>query len=85
MNTEVFVTKTTLINLLGPSALAFAAYISSDDPNGKALKVLFENIDNLDLNCDLVQQQMIPLLRYNNVITEEDQTRIQSYIADSLK
>jgi hypothetical protein len=79
------VTKTTLINLLGPSALGFAAYIRSDDPNGKALKVLFENIDNLDLNCDLVQQQMIPLLRYNNVITEEDQTRIQAYIADSLK
>lgn len=84
MNNEVFVNKTTLINLIGPSAFKFALFISGDTAEGKAMKVLFENIDSLDLNCDLVQNQIIPIMVNTGVFTQDDVNRIQAYVQNSL-
>ena len=84
MNNEVFVTKTTLINLMGGSALKFAMFISGDTVEGKAFKVLFENIDQIDLNCDLVKNQLLPMLGSVGVFYDEDMVRIHNYIQTAL-
>ena len=84
MNNEVFVTKTTLINLMGGSALKFAMFISGDTVEGKAFKVLFENIDQLDLNCELVKHQLLPMLGSAGVFYQEDIDRINNYIQAAL-
>ena len=84
MEQEVFVTKTTLINLLGASALSFAMFISGDTLEGKAIRVLFENVDRLDLNCEFVKQYMIPVLVANNAIAAGDVARINDYVTAAL-
>lgn len=81
---EVFVTKTTLINLLGDAAIPFAMFMAGDTIQGKAVKILFENIDQLDLNCAMVQNQMIPLLKQVGVIGVAEEAAIVHYIQESL-
>ena len=81
---EVFVNKTTLINILGPSAMKFAVFISGDSVEGKAMKVLFENIDLLDLNCELVQEQILPTMVAVGVFDQSDIDRINSYVSNCL-
>lgn len=84
MSSEVFVTKTTFINILGPSAINVAAFLTGDSVEGKSLKFLFENVESLDLNCDLVKFYIVPALQSSGSITQVDVDRINQYIATAL-
>jgi hypothetical protein len=81
---EVFVSKTTLINLMGNSAIPFAMFMAGDTIEGKAIKILFENIDQMDLNCSLIKDNMIPLLQSVGVLNADDIIRINDYITKAL-
>lgn len=83
MNT-VFVSKVTLINLLGSAAIPFAMFMASGTQEGTAIRILFENIDQLDLNCDLVKVQMVPMLQQAGVLQQTDVDRINAYINTTL-
>lgn len=84
MANEVFVSKMTLINLLETSAFPLAMFMASGTQQGTAMRILFENIDQLDLNCAFVQQQVIPMLMQASVISQTDVDRINSYITQVL-
>ena len=84
MDSEVFVSKTTFINLLGASAVSTAVFLTSDDPQAKAIKFLFENVDMLDINCFMVKGYILPMLTANGALSADDMTRIDDYIAKAL-
>jgi hypothetical protein len=84
MSHEVFVDKTSLFNVLGPSALKFAMFMASGTQEGTALRIMLDNVDRIDLNCDLMQQELIPLLQAVGVLDAEGSVIIQNYINQTL-
>jgi hypothetical protein len=77
---EVFVDKTVLFNILGPATLKFAMFMAGGTQEGTAFRILIDNIEYIDLNCDMVQQQIIPMLLNAGVFDQSDVDRIQNYI-----
>lgn len=84
MSQEVFVNKTGLFNLLGPATFKFAMFMASGTQEGTAMRILMDNVENIDMNCDLVQQQMIPMLQLAGVLDNDDIARINLYINNAL-
>lgn len=84
MNQEVFINKTGLFNLLGPATMRFAMFMASGTQEGTAIRILMDNVDEIDLNCDLVKLQLIPMLSQAGVLDSTDVDRIQSYINSAI-
>lgn len=84
MNQSVFVTKPTLFNILGNSAFPFAMYLANGTQEATAFRILLENVDQLDLNCDLVKNTLIPMLIQASAITQTDANNITAYVNNSL-
>lgn len=84
MNTEVFVDKTSLFNILGPYSLQFAMFMASGSQEGLAMRIMLDNVDRIDLNCDLMQQHIIPLLVNVGVLDANGVALITNYINTTL-
>ncbi len=80
----VMVTKAQLITLLGDSALTFAAFLAQDTIQSKAMRILFENVDSLDLNGYVVQQQLIPLLVAANAVSPAAVASVNNFVNSAL-
>lgn len=84
MANEVFVDKTTLFNILGADALSVAMFMASGSQEGTALRIMLDNVDRIDLNCDLMQQQLIPLLASVGAMTQTTVNNINSFVSTTL-
>jgi hypothetical protein len=84
MSQEVFVNKTGLFNLLGPATMRFAMFMAGGTQEGTAMRILMDNVESIDMNCDLVQLQLIPMLSQVGVLDNDDLVRIQAYINNAL-
>lgn len=84
MAQEVFVDKTSLFNIMGPYAFPFAMFMASGTQEGTACRIMLDNVDRIDLNCDMMQQQMIPLLVSVGVLDQAAVDAITAYISNTL-
>jgi hypothetical protein len=76
--------KQTLWDLLGSDAPAFAMYCHNKaTDNAKSICYMFENIDGLDLNADIVQQMVLPTLLADGVITQATIDRINAFLGNA--
>lgn len=84
MSQPVFVTKNTLFNILGNASLSLAMFMANGTQEGTAFRILLENVDEIDLNCNFIQNIVIPRLLQASVLTQADASVIQSYINNTL-
>lgn len=84
MSQPVFVTKNTLFNILGNASMSLAMFMASGTQEGTAFKILLENVDDIDLNCNFIQNIVIPTLIQASVLSQADANVIQSYINNTL-
>jgi uncharacterized UBP type Zn finger protein len=79
---RVMVSKEELTRILGPSMINFALFMTGDTPTGKAVRLLYENTGQFDLNDPFVKDSLIPLLVANGALSESDVAVISQYVAD---
>ncbi len=78
------VTKPQLITLLDNSTLSFAMFMASGTQEGTAVRILFENVDSLDLNGDVVKLQLMPMLLAAGAVDQLAIDRINTYVDTAL-
>lgn len=77
------VTKAMLITLLDTSAMSFAMFMASGSQEGLAIRILFENVDELDLGGTVVQSYLLPLLLAAGAVDQAAVDRVNGYLAES--
>lgn len=77
------VTKAMLITLLDTSAMSFAMFMASGSQEGLAIRILFENVDELDLGGTVVQSYLLPLLLAVGAVDQAAVDRVNGYLAES--
>ena len=80
MSYSVVVSKGELFNILGSTSITFAKFLTGNTDDGRAVRLMFENIDEIDLTNSLVQDILIPLLQSHNVLSTADINKIDQYI-----
>ncbi len=80
----VMVTKAQLITLLGDSTLTFAMFLASGSLQSNAIRILFENVESLDLNSFVVQQQLMPILLQAGAVNQAAVDRVNNYVSVAL-
>lgn len=78
----VMVTKAQLITLLDASAFSFAMFMASNTQEGTAVRILFENVDELDLNGTVVKDYLIPMLLQVGAVDAVAAGRVAQYVAE---
>lgn len=84
MAQKVFVTKAELLRILGPESWSFAMFMASGSQEGTAMRILFENVDDFDLNDSIVKDMLLPLLLQVGAISQSSIDNITSYVNNSL-
>jgi hypothetical protein len=80
----VMVTKAQLITLLDDCAFSFAMFLASGTTEGTAVRILFENVNELDLNGSIVKAQLMPLLLTVGAVNQAAVDRVTAYTRQSL-
>ena len=82
--TDVYVTKGILYEILGTDALKFAQFLICDNEEAKALKLMYSDMVEINLNSNVIKYGVIPLLKSYSVISEETEANINAYVASKL-
>ncbi|MDQ1326691.1 MAG: hypothetical protein QG564_1823 [Campylobacterota bacterium] len=80
MRTECMISKGELFELLGDKAFMFSMFLNGVEPEQKAIRFMFDNLNDINLKSPLIQTQMIPLLFSMNVIDQNCLDRINAFI-----
>lgn len=74
------VTKAQLLTILDTSTFTFAMFMASGTQEGTAVRILFENVESLDLNGDVAKFQLLPMLFAAGAIDQAAVDRITAYV-----